>query len=226
MEIVFVLHSPKVPENVGAACRAIKTMGFSELRIVASDAHLQKPARILAHGAGDILDNCSAFDGLGEAVADCELVAATSAKPRLQFRELLGPAELRDTLRQQQGAVGRVALVFGCEESGLSNADLAHCHVLTSIPLATSFPSLNLGQAVMLYAWELSRIPAESPESGLPASGQLEALRQKLGELLPALSFEPDSTLHRWALEKVNRASAKDIGFLHTLVAKILKKPP
>ena len=82
MEIVFVLVEPAVPENIGASARALKTMGFDQLRLVNTQQHLEKQARILAHGSGDILAQAQAYDSLPAALADIDLAIATSAKPR------------------------------------------------------------------------------------------------------------------------------------------------
>lgn len=82
MDICFVLVRPAVPENVGACARALKTMGFATLRIVGSDAHRDKRAYILAHGAGDVLDNAQSFPDLDAALVDVDFVVGTSAKER------------------------------------------------------------------------------------------------------------------------------------------------
>ena len=79
-DIIFILVRPAVPENVGAAARALKTMGFSRLRIVGSDAHREKPARILAHASNDILENAQAFPDLQSALADIDFVIGTFGK--------------------------------------------------------------------------------------------------------------------------------------------------
>jgi len=223
MELVFVLVEPAVPENIGASARALKTMGFGQLRLVNTLRHQEKQARILAHGAGDILTSAKVYDDLPAALADVDLAIATSAKARHHWRDLLAPAQIRDLIAGKRGALKRVSVVFGCEESGLSNDQLACCDLLSSIPLAVTYPSLNLSQAVMLYAYELSPLQQTARDAGSSQAdlGQYRALKQKLAERLPALSYGEDSTLYRWAMEKIGRLGQKDIGFLHALCDKL-----
>ncbi|MET0378363.1 MAG: tRNA/rRNA methyltransferase, partial [Spongiibacteraceae bacterium] len=193
MQIIFVLVRPAVPENIGAAARALKTMGFIELRIVGTVAHREKQARILAHASTDILDNAQEFSDLSAALADIDFSVATSAKDRHDRRYSFSPPELRANLIGKQGAVKKVAIVFGCEESGLSNGELALCDALSSVPLATSYPSLNLAQAVMLYAYELSAC-ATLTENAVPESAEWAALKQRITPLLDSLAV-PDGKL-------------------------------
>ncbi|NIB42574.1 tRNA/rRNA methyltransferase [Pseudomaricurvus alkylphenolicus] len=233
MQILFVLVEPAVPENIGASARALKTMGFDQLRLVNTEQHQHKQARILAHGSGEVLEKADCFDSLPEALADVDLSIATTAKPRHGWRDLLSPAEVRDviankTSEKEGDALSRVAIVFGCEESGLSNEQLEACDLLTGIPMAVAYPSLNLSQAVMLYAYELSRLnPILKPSGAVHVQAQDAqwlALKTKLEQLLPALTFEPDSALYRWATEKLGQLSTKDIGFLHSLCDKVSEK--
>ena len=200
MQIHFILVRPAVPENVGAAARALKTMGFAHLRIVGSDAHRDKPARILAHASNDVLAAAQTFDDLPAALADIDFSIGTSAKSRHERRYQLAPAELRAAIAAKAGLLGRVAIVFGCEESGLSNAELALCDALSSIPLATDYPSLNLAQAVMLYAYELAALRFETPS---PAdAGQLHALKARVRVLFDELGIDPAEKIARWADER------------------------
>lgn len=216
LDLAFVLVSPSVPENVGAAARAIKTMGFTQLRIVGSDAHRLHKATILAHGAGDVLAAAQAFDSLEQALADRDIAVATSAKLRHDRRYSLEPAALRTQLASKAGSAPRVALVFGCESSGLSNRELACCDLLTHIPLATTYPSLNLAQAVMLYAWELSGLEGTAEPGAEP--GSWRAARQRLQAVMPALGIAPDSPLARWATERLGMAADSDVRFMHLLI--------
>ena len=224
MEICFVLARPAVPENVGACARALKTMGFAQLRIVGSEVHRDKRAYILAHGAGDILDNALAFDDLDAALADVDFVVGTSAKERHDRRYSFSPAELRGDLQAKHGSVQRAAIVFGCEESGLSNSELARCDALSSIPLATTYPSLNLGQAVMLYAYELSSLTALPPVEADAAEWQ--ALKLRLLALLPRLDVPSDGVLQQWVEERCAWAGRDDVRLLHMLCKHLEQKLP
>ena len=216
----FVLVEPAVPENVGAAARAIKTMGFSHLWVVNSSAHLQKPARILAHGSNDILDQVRVFPDLAAVRAEVDLMVGTSAKPRHQREVLLAPEALRDNLLAKAGSVSRVALVFGREESGLHGPEIALCDLLTSIPLATPYPSLNLAQSVMLYAYALSQLQQEKVIKAA-APDQYAALREKCSQLLQAVGYAPDEKLYQWLMERLPMLDGRSIGFAHHLVDKL-----
>lgn len=222
MEICFVLVRPAVPENVGACARALKTMGFAQLRIVGSEVHRDKRAYILAHGAGDILDNTRAFPDLDAALADVDFVVGTSAKERHDRRYSFSPAELRNDLQVKRGSVQRAAIVFGCEESGLSNSELARCDALSSIPLATTYPSLNLGQAVMLYAYELAALATLPPVEA--DTTEWQALKLRLLALLPRLDVPADGVLQQWVEERCAWAGRDDVRLLHMLCRHLEQK--
>lgn len=219
----FVLVEPAVPENVGAAARALKTMGFSSLWIVNSQSHRAKPAQILAHGSRDILDSVREFPDLAAVRAEVDLLIGTSAKPRHQRDILLTPPQLRQHLQQGQLAPDSVALVFGREESGLHRHEVEQCDLLTAIPLAVSYPSLNLAQAVMLYAYSLCDLtpPVPQPRLQTDAAGQYAALREKCRQLLQQVGYQPDEKLPRWLLERLPLLDARSQGFAHHLLDKL-----
>ena len=216
MEICFVLVRPAVPENIGAAARALKTMGFDRLRIVGSSAHREKPARILAHASTELLDSAQEFPDLSAALADIDFAIGTSAKMRHDKRYNLAPAELRAAIAVKGASVQRVAIVFGCEESGLGNDELDCCDALSTIPLATAYPSLNLAQSVMLYAYELSQIQRTHEIPSADAE-EWRALKLRVDNLLKRLDVPADGKLRAWALERLASATQKDVGFLHML---------
>lgn len=220
--ICFILVRPAVPENVGAAARALKTMGFAQLRIVGSDAHLEKPARILAHGSNDILENAQAFPDLAAALVDIDFSVATSAKSRHDRRYSLAPAELRATIESKAALLENVAIVFGCEESGLSNAELVLCDTLSGIPLATDYPSLNLAQAVMLYAYELGALQAGTEAAA--DVGEWRALKGRIEKLLARLDVGEEEKLARWADERCAVLARDDVLFLHQLMTRLEEK--
>lgn len=216
----FVLVEPAVPENVGAAARALKTMGFSSLWIVNSQVHREKPARILAHGSHDILEDVREFADLAAVRAQVDLMVGTSAKPRHQRDVLLQPQQLREQLRHKQNSLGSVALVFGREESGLHRNEIALCDLLTSIPLAVTYPSLNLAQAVMLYAYVLNDISLQQ-QADETAPDQYAALRDKCQLLLQHIGYQPEEKLYHWLMERLPLLDTRSIGFAHHLVDKL-----
>lgn len=222
MQFFIVLVAPARPENVGAAARAMKTMGFGALRIVDSLAHLDPAARRVAHGSGDILDNVACFSTLAEALADVEFTVATTARSRAKFHYYCSPDALLGVLQEKQQWIGSAALVFGREDSGLTNDELALADILTGVPMQADYPSLNLGQAVMVYCYQLaqlmqvSAIPAEAAQSG-----QLAALRQRLERLLVALNVDGDEKLSDWLTQRVGLLEQRDTAMLHTLLHDI-----
>ncbi|MCL7943033.1 tRNA/rRNA methyltransferase [Marinobacter sp. ATCH36] len=226
MQLAFVLVEPKVPENVGAAARALCTMGFDELWLVNSDLHTRPEAHWLAHGSDHILDNARIFPDLAAVRNSVDLLMGTSAKPRHQRQDWHQPARLRDIITRKGTSVATAALVFGREDRGLSNDELALCDLLTGFPMAVSYPSLNLSQAVMLYAWELSGLASAREAQSQPAisDARLGALRQRLEILLPELDTPADSKLSQWTFERLPLLTERDIGFLHTLCGNIERR--
>lgn len=212
-----------MPENIGAAARAIKTMGFGQLRIVASDQHRAKPASILAHGAKEVLEQAQSFATLPEALADIDFSVATSAKSRLGRRYSYSANQLAEQLQEKQQHLQRVAVVFGCEESGLSNEELDCCDLLSYVPIANSYPSLNLGQAVMIYAYSLTALTETQPVADVPVQ-QWSNLKTRSEDFLQRLDFGRQTKLHRWAMERLAAADSSDISFLHSLLNRLTEK--
>ncbi|MBY6188076.1 tRNA/rRNA methyltransferase [Marinobacter hydrocarbonoclasticus] len=220
-ELIFILVSPARGENVGAAARAMKTMGFSHLRVVGSEAHQSEQASWVAHGSQEILEQAQAYATLAEALADVDLSLATTARRRGDKRRLHTPAEAAAQVRSLASSVGRVALVFGCEESGLSNEDLALVDLLTTIPLVNPYPSLNLGQAIMLYAYEFSQAQLEQETDADPK--QFSALKARTQGLLDKLGVAEEEPLRRWAADSLGTLSQRDVAMLHLLIGDIEK---
>lgn len=227
MDIVFVLVAPARPANVGAAARALKTMGFSQLRVVASNAHLAAEAGYVAHGAEELLKSARHFDDLAAATADCDLLVATTARRRGCVRPYHPPQQLCALLAAQQQSVSRVALIFGCEESGLANEAIDAAHLLSAIPLAAPQPSLNLAQAVMIYAYALSELGAQTTSAQLipaqPAEASLQALRTKVARLLQAAEVANDAKLTEWLHDRLGLLADRDCRMLHTLTTDLLR---
>ena len=156
----FIMVHPSHPGNVGAAARAIKTMGFRDLCLVAPrfDNVTDMPeAQALASGATDVLASVQIADTLAQALAPVTLAFAMTARERV-----LGPptCDIREaaTLSHQHlthHSEGRVAIVLGTERSGLTNEDIAQCQRICHIPANPEYSSLNVAQALQLAAWEL-----------------------------------------------------------------------
>jgi len=171
--VAFVLVNPSHPGNVGAAARAMKTMGLTDLRLVAPrhpDVLERPDALALASGARDLLAAARVFPGLAPAIADAVLAVAVSAEPR-EF----GPAPLPpehcaarafDALARDPAH--RVAFVFGAERTGLSIDQVQACSLLASIPADPDYSSLNLAQALQIVAYCVRRAALE-PQAPPPS---------------------------------------------------------
>ncbi|KQN49338.1 RNA methyltransferase [Serratia sp. Leaf50] len=225
MQVHIILVSPARPENVGAAARAMKTMGFTSLRIVESQAHLQPEAGWVAHGSGEILQNALHFATLSDALADIDFTVATTARSRAKFHYYCTPQELENQLVERQNWVNNVALVFGREDSGLTNEELELADLLTGVPMVADYPSLNLGQAVMVFCYQLSSLHQLVQKRPVQAeAGQLEALRARVSRLLVNLDAHNDQKLADWLHQRLGVLEQRDAAMLHTLLHDIEKK--
>jgi len=153
--VIVVLSRTTEPMNIGATCRAMKTMGLKHLRLIDPLNPKGRSARALAHGAEDILENAEVVDDLMGAVGDALVVTGTTARTRkLRKRALLKPNELADHITDHSRS-GKVVIMFGTERTGMTNDEADICRYLSTIDSAPEQPSLNLAQAVMLYSWEI-----------------------------------------------------------------------
>jgi TrmH family RNA methyltransferase len=152
----FVLVHPHYPENVGAAARAIKTMGFSELWLV-KPGRLALPdhemAQKMAVKSWDVLDSARICTDAGDAVRGATLIAATTS--RRGVSHVVSPRAFAARSVEHAAAGEHIAILFGNEKSGLSDADRDVARVFVRIPMVADQPSINLAQAVQLVAYEL-----------------------------------------------------------------------
>ena len=225
MHLSIVLVAPARAENIGAAARAMKTMGFTDLRIVDSTAHLEPAARWVAHGSGDILDNITTYATLADALHDISFTVATTARSRAKFHYYATPAELVPMLEEKSLWLEKAALVFGREDSGLTNEELELADVLTGAPMVADYPSLNLGQAVMVYCYQLaSLIQNSQPPVTVSDENQLAALRVRADKLLQQLGVADDQKMVDWLQQRLGRLEQRDTAMLHRLLHDIEKK--
>ena len=186
----IILVRPRDPKNIGAAARAMKNFGLTELAVVAPFAPNWDEA-VSAVNAVDVLTNAHVCDSLAEAVADCTFVVGTADRTRVATKHKIYTP--RDLVAELAGTEHRLALVFGSEKHGLTNDDLAHCHRTMSIPTAPDCPSMNLGQAVAICCYELTRTETPlrtSVTSGqLATAGEVEVSLQLLLNVLRAAQF-------------------------------------
>jgi tRNA (cytidine32/uridine32-2'-O)-methyltransferase len=152
--IRFVLFEPSHPGNVGAAARAMKTMGFTELVLVNPQTEIDGQARARSSGALDVLTSARTVKTLTEAIDGCGLVVGASARRRRLSWPELDPRECA-AQAIEGGHSKPVAIVFGTERAGLRNAQLDQCNALVYIPSNPDYSSLNLAMAVQVLAYEL-----------------------------------------------------------------------
>jgi tRNA (cytidine32/uridine32-2'-O)-methyltransferase len=192
----FVLVRTSHPGNIGAAARAIRTMGFDRLGLVAPHKFPHPDAVAMASGATGVLDEAAVMPTLVDALSDCTLVLGCTARARAVQLEELTPREA--AARARVASVrGPVAIVFGNERTGLENDELMSCHAAVRIPSVEDFPSLNLAQAVQVLAYELRLAmlermpqPADESKSDPPATAeQLEYLFGHLAQMLDDIDF-------------------------------------
>ncbi|HVC43927.1 MAG TPA: TrmJ/YjtD family RNA methyltransferase [Candidatus Binataceae bacterium] len=189
----FVLVSPKASGNVGAAARALKNMGFADLRLVAPRDYDPRAAAAMAVHADDLLGRAAIFGDLGAALADRTLTVGTTS--RLDpYRAAARPLRAAAPDLIAAASANRVALVFGPEDFGLRNHEVAQCQRLITIPAAAAYPSLNLAQAVMVTAYELAMTAgasAPAPAAELADAAAVEAMQSRLAEALVEIGFLP-----------------------------------
>ncbi|MBO9479810.1 RNA methyltransferase [Salinisphaera sp. G21_0] len=210
--ISIVLVNPSHPGNIGAAARAMKTMGLSQLCLVAPDDFPSGTATALASGADDLLRNARVCATLDEALADCQFVVGTSARVRGVSLPLVDPRTCARSIIDE-AVTHKVALIFGREDKGLTNEQLRRCHLQVHIPTNEEFSSLNLGAAVQVLCYELRMmqlLSADALEMPEPRSHELanmedmERYYDHLYQVLLEIGFL-DHSSHEKIMAKLRR---------------------
>ena len=202
MTIRIVLVGTTHPGNIGAAARAMKNMGLSDLALVNPRHFPHDDATARASGATDVLEGATVVSSLSEALTDCVYVAGASARSRSINWPSMGPRDCaeRMILESKQG---KVAAVFGPEKSGLNNDDLDLCHTLLTIPTDPGFSSLNLAMAVQVLTYELRVAgmvdagPGFESEAPAATGEEMENFYVHLQQVLTDIEFfDPDNPRH------------------------------
>jgi len=225
-----VLVAPTHPGNIGAAARAMLTMGLQRLVLVAPRRFPDPEAVALASGATRVLDDARIVATQDEAIAGCVFAVGLSARPRefagrvLAVREAAAEA-IANAVR------GDVAVVFGTEMSGLSNAQLARCHAIATIPTSAEYGSLNLAAAVQVVAYEL-RLAANggeiwrAPRFEPATADEIEALYAHGERTLTAMRFL-DPRMPKRLLPRLRRLFSRaalekeEVNILRGILARI-----
>jgi tRNA/rRNA methyltransferase len=151
----IVLVAPQLGENIGTAARAMANFGLSDLRLVnPREGWPNKKAHAAASGADGVIEKIRTFVSTAEAIADLGFVYATTARAREVAKPVVGPREAAANIRALAGEGTRTGVMFGPERTGLTNEDLSLADEILTFPVDPGFPSINLAQAVLLFAYE------------------------------------------------------------------------
>jgi len=195
--IRIVLVGTTHPGNIGAAARAMKTMGLGSLHLVDPAGFPSAEATAMASGADDLLARAVVHEMLPDAIADCRLVLGTSARPRTLDWSTLGPEDAA-RLAVEESSRHPVAMLFGRERYGLTNDEVKCCQHLVQIPANPEYSSLNLAQAVQVICYELARqgtVASPSRVEREPVSAEiLEGYFGHLEETLRQIGFLKDQS--------------------------------
>lgn len=192
-----VLVETSHPGNIGAVARAMKNMGMNQLRLVSPKFFPHADATARASGADDVLRGVTTYTTLSAAIADCQLVLGASARDRTISWPSLTARQVAERWVDRLPAGQNVALVFGRENSGLTNSELDMCQFLLRIPCNPEYSSLNLAAAVQVVCYELfvtsgqqsvSRI-GDQGESPLASAEQMEAFYEHLLQTMADIGF-------------------------------------
>lgn len=224
--IIFILYKPAVPGNIGASARAMKTMGFEHLRLIDPADHLADEALMMAHGSNDILEKAQVFSSFEEAVSDIDFLIASTAKNRVAKEDYVDSREIGAMISNKKDIIGKAGVLFGTEESGLPNHLILHSNIAVTIPMYKPYPSLNLSQAVMIMAYEMSQISLSKHEKSkeeMSIEGWKQ-LDQRVKKMLSAAEIKPQNPLYNRILERVSFLQSGDAGLLHSVTSRLEKK--
>ena len=231
--IRVILSEPREPGNIGSAARALKGMGLSQLYLVNPIPFLEaKPTWYMAHGATDVIENCCVVETLDDALEGVQFLVGTTHRrrdprlpPSVSAREA---AQEIASISQNQ----RVGLLFGREDFGLSTSQISRCQLIASVPMAAKNPSLNLAQAVQVFAYEVFLASAgDIPPAELEYAdaNEIEAFYGRITNLLQRIGVTPYN--HDWetflkSLRRVfsrTRLEQRDIATLDMIFSTTLR---
>ncbi|HHI71714.1 MAG TPA: RNA methyltransferase [Rhodobacteraceae bacterium] len=233
----MILVRPQMGENIGAAARAMWNFGLERMRLVTPrDGWPNERAVAMASGAGRLLDQAGLFDSTADAIADCNYVFATTARHRGLTKPVMTPERAMEYTRGLLKQGQKVGILFGPERAGLENDDVARANAIISVPVNPAFSSLNLGQSVLLIAYEWRRqveqaVPEvmEMVKTEFAEGLEIEKLGDHFEERLEAAGFFfPEAKAERmklalrnmWARLPLTRA---DVQTLHGMLRQLMR---
>ncbi|MGB3292472.1 MAG: TrmH family RNA methyltransferase [Phormidesmis sp.] len=226
IQLSFILVEPGEAGNIGAAARAMNTMGYSDLRLVRPQADPRSGlAKAFAHGSEHILEMAPVYEQLSDALDGIDLACATTARHRIQKYHYVSVRDLPAELREKGDSLQRVALVFGSERSGLSNQDIALCDLVTTVPQVSLQPSLNLAQAVMIYSFTLAeqqtqvQIQDQRLNSEVMPAEQYSHLKSQLRQLMNRIGLS--ERYQRYVIRAIARLGYEDLYLIQNIRTRI-----
>jgi tRNA/rRNA methyltransferase len=200
--IAIVLVEPQIPENIGAAARAMNNMGIGQLILVdPKNCDLTRLLKMATGSSIDIVEEMEVHDSLREAIGPFEYVVGTTARTGALRPAITGPRRLAlDLSAISQN--NRIAILFGPEDRGLSNEHLRYCHTIATIP-TSQFSSLNLAHSVMIICYEIfvaSREPPKESPPRLANKFELEGMYDHLKDVLQKIGFINPQNPEHWML--------------------------
>ena len=235
---VFVLVRPQMGENIGAAARAMWNFGLDAMRIVdPRDGWPNSKAVAMASGAGRLLDEALLAQTTPDALQHCDMVFATTARPRGLTKPVVTPERAMQISAEKIAAGQRVGVLFGPERAGRENDDIARANALVSVPVNPDFPSLNLAQCVLLtgYEWrrqteDLTHASVEMGKADWAEQIEIEKLAEHYEDALDRAGFffpeiKADgmkmNLRNLWSRMALTRA---DVQILHGLLRQLLRR--
>lgn len=228
MKVRIVLVEPLEAGNVGAAARAMKNFGFTDLWITGT-----KPPRVddvsawWAVGAIDVVENATRVATLEEALVDCHLTVATTAVRGRQIFDQLAPYDVARLAEEMLSDEHRLAIVFGREKSGLTGREVMLCQRTAVIPTWPEFPTMNLAQSVAIFCYELGKGLRPKPAEPDPVPHQLaQHLNSETRALLETIGYFGEKNPQRMCAELQAvagraRLTTREASLLLALVRKI-----
>lgn len=197
-----MLVEPQIPENIGAAARAMHNMGIGRLILVnPKNTDRERIIKSATIHSAQVIDNIEIYENLEEAIGKFEYVAGTTARLGTMRPAMTSPASLSQKL-MDISQKNRIAILFGPEDKGLSNDHLKYCHTITTIP-TSDFSSLNIAQAVLIVCYEIFRAGMKRTKSTAPRlanSFELEGMYSHLKEVLLKIGFINQQNPDHWMM--------------------------
>ncbi len=238
----IVLVAPQLAENIGTSARAMANFGLADLRLVTPrDGWPSDKARAAASRADHVIDRARVFASPEAAVADLNLVIATTARGRDIGKRVVGPREAATMIRAAEEGGQRAGILFGREKSGLTNDEVALADIILTFPVDPAFSSLNIAQAVLLVAYEYRRAAFDNERAGLAFDdpvgpqaskhdlvglfGHLEGALDRTGFFRPA-ERRPSMVLSLRAMLQRGRFTEQEVRTLRGVIAAFERHLP